>query len=158
MTDAKALTLRRLGFQDLARLEALMTVFAEAFEEPETYQAAQPSSEYLKTWLSKDHVIALVALKGEQVVGGLVAYVLEKFEQARSEIFVYDLAVAADHRRQGIATALLEALHPIARDSGAYVIIIQADKGDEAPGTLYSKLGRREEILHFDIEVRGDTN
>ena len=37
------------------------------------------------------------------MTGALVAYVLEKFERERSEVYIYDLAVAATHRRQGIA-------------------------------------------------------
>jgi GNAT superfamily N-acetyltransferase len=52
-------------------------------------------------------VILLVALAGEQVVGGLVAYELEKFERERRELHIYDLAVREEHRRQGIATALI---------------------------------------------------
>ena len=35
----------------------------------------------------------------------------------------------------------------------AYVIYVQADLGDEAAIALYSKLGLREGVLHFDIAV-----
>jgi aminoglycoside 3-N-acetyltransferase I len=80
--------------------------------------------------------------------------VLEKFEQARSEIYIYDLAVALPYRRQGIATALIEALKEIARQRGTYVIFVQADPPDDAAVALYTKLGTREEVLHFDIEVQ----
>ena len=41
------------------------------------------------------------------MVGGLAAYVLPKFEQERSEVCIYDLAVAEPHRRQGIAEEVL---------------------------------------------------
>ena len=34
---------------------------------------------------------------------------------------------------------------------GAYVIYVQADYGDDAAIALYSKLGIREDVLHFDI-------
>ena len=34
---------------------------------------------------------------------------------------------------------------------GAYVIFVQADIIDEPAIALYSKLGAREEVLHFDI-------
>jgi aminoglycoside 3-N-acetyltransferase I len=53
-------------------------------------------------------------LKGGVVVCGLAAYELKKFEQERSEIYIYDLAVASEHRREGIATALIEKLKEIA--------------------------------------------
>jgi aminoglycoside 3-N-acetyltransferase I len=42
-----------------------------------------------------------VALQDGEVVGGIAAYELIKFEQERSEIYIYDLAVAATHRRKG---------------------------------------------------------
>ena len=134
-------------------MEGLTTVFGEAFDEPETYGRARPGADYLRRLLSSDSFIALAALKGSEVVGGLAACELRKFEQARSEIYIYDLAVASPHRRQGIATALILELKRIAATRGAYVIFVQADRGDTPAIQLYSKLGIREDVLHFDIEV-----
>ena len=96
-------------------------------------------------------MIVLVALIKDRVVGGLVAYELEKFEQPRSEIYIYDLAVDERWRRQGVATALIYELRRIARDRGAWVIFVQGDYGDDPALALYDKLGTREEVLHFDI-------
>jgi aminoglycoside 3-N-acetyltransferase I len=98
-------------------------------------------------------VIALVALAGEEVLGGLVAYELDKFERMRREVYIYDLAVAAEHRRRGIATMLIKRLREIAAERGAWVVYVQADYGDDPAITLYEKLGGREEVLHFDIPV-----
>ena len=75
--------------------------------------------------------MALVALVGQEVVGGLVAYELDKFERARRELYIYDLAVAEAHRRRGIATALIQRLREIAVERRAYVIYVQADYGDD---------------------------
>lgn len=134
-------------------MRALLRMFGDAFDEVETYCNAQPTTDYLQCLLSKEYFIVLAALKQGEVVGGLVAYELKKFEQARSEIYIYDLAVAATHRRQGIATALTQALKTIAAERGAYVIFVQADRGDEPAIALYTKLGAREEVLHFNIAV-----
>ena len=41
----------------------------------------------------------------------------------------------------------------LAAARGAYVIFVQADIGDEPAIALYSKLGVREDVLHFDIPV-----
>ncbi|HSN71174.1 MAG TPA: GNAT family N-acetyltransferase, partial [Steroidobacteraceae bacterium] len=57
------------------------------------------------------------------------------------------------HRRRGIAAALIRKLQQIAASRGAWVIFVQADHGDEPAIALYSKLGRREDVLHFDIPV-----
>ena len=134
-------------------MHAMLTMFGEAFGERETYGAARPGDDYLARLLGSDRFIALAAIEDAAVVGGLAAYVLDKFEQERSEIYIYDLAVAERHRRTGIATALIEALKRLAAQRGAYVIFVQADPGDAPAIALYSKLGRREDVLHFDIAV-----
>ena len=76
---------------------------------------------------------------------------LKKFEQERSEIYIYDLAVLEAYRRQGVATGLIDKLREIAREIGAYVIFVQADHGDDPAIKLYEGLGTREDVLHFDI-------
>lgn len=101
-------------------------------------------------------MIALVAEEGDEAVaGGLVAYLLDKFEQARSEIYIYDLAVDEAHRRRGIATGLIESLRAIGAELGAWMIYVQADYGDDPAIALYAKLGMREDVMHFDLPVRG---
>lgn len=146
-------TLRRLTAADVPLLRKLNALFGDAFGEPETYGGAPPSDAYLEGLLAKEHVIAIVAMAGEEVAGGLVAYELEKFERMRREFYIYDLAVAAAHRRQGVATALIGHLRGIAVARGAWVIYVQADHGDGPAIALYEKLGTREEVLHFDITV-----
>ncbi|TVQ60920.1 MAG: AAC(3)-I family aminoglycoside N-acetyltransferase [Phycisphaerales bacterium] len=147
--------IRLLQPDDVSLMHALLTMFGEAFHEADTYGSNRPGDDYLRELLKSDSFLALAAVRDGAVVGGLTAYVLRKYEQARSEVYIYDLAVAASHRRQGIATALIETLKPIAAARGAYVIIVQADTGEEdQPAiTLYSKLGTREDVLHFDIDV-----
>jgi aminoglycoside 3-N-acetyltransferase I len=134
-------------------MEALLATFGEAFNEVDTYSGSRPDAAYLQQLLGSDYFIALAALQDGDIVGGIAAYELKKFEQQRSEIYIYDLAVAATHRRKGIATALVNELKRIAAARAAYVIFVQADIGDDAAIALYSKLGSREDVLHFDIAV-----
>lgn len=138
---------------DADLMDGLLAMFGDAFGEAETYGRARPSRAYLERLLGGDTFIALAALKDGAVVGGIAAYELRKFEQERSEIYLYDLAVAEAHRRQGIATALIEALKGIAAERGAYVVFVQADHGDDPAIALYTKLGAREDVLHFDIPI-----
>ena len=147
------LAVRQLTPSDVESMRSLLKTFGQAFNEVETYGGNPPSDTYLKDLLVSDYFIALAASKGDLVVGGLVAYELRKFEQQRSEIYIYDLAVSAAHRREGIAAALIEELKKIAAIRGAYVIFVQADIGDEPAIALYTKLGIREDVLHFDIPV-----
>jgi aminoglycoside 3-N-acetyltransferase I len=147
--------IHQIGPADLEMMEALRTMFGDAFDDAENYPAHPPSEHYVRRLLASETFIALAALKDHTVVGGLVAYELHKFEQERSEIYIYDLAVREEHRREGIATALIEDLQSIAAARGAWVIFVQADTGveDQPAIALYTKLGTREDVLHFDIPV-----
>lgn len=155
MQSKTSFDVRQLGADDLPMMKAVITLFGEVFADMETYAAKRPGDDYLRRLLAGDSFIALAAIKGTDVIGGLAAYELRKFEQQRSEIYIYDLAVASEHRRHGVATALIEELQQIASRRGAWVIFVQADTGieDEPAITLYTKLGTREDVLHFDIPV-----
>jgi aminoglycoside 3-N-acetyltransferase I len=150
--------LRQLGPPDLDLMHELLNLYGEAFHEEDVYGDARPDAGYLRNLLASDTFLTLVATRAhrgtERVVGGLCAYELRKFEQPRSEIYIYDLAVHADHRRQGIATALIARLREIAVDRGAWMIFVQADTQDAPAVALYESLGTREEVLHFDIAPR----
>jgi aminoglycoside 3-N-acetyltransferase I len=87
-----ALGIQQLTGRDEALMKALLATFGEAFDEVETYVGKQPRAGYLQQLLSSDNFIALAALKNGEVVGGIAAYKLKKFEQERSEIYIYDLA------------------------------------------------------------------
>lgn len=151
--------IRHLTADDIALVDALSLLFGEAFDDIDTYTGNRPSPDYIRQLLESDCFLALVALEEDAIVGGIAAYELKKFEQERSEIYIYDLAVAAAYRREGIATRLIEELRKIAADRGAYVIFVQADTDveDQPAIALYTKLGTREEVLHFDIAVE-DSN
>src|SRR4026208_2382935 len=105
---ADSFTIRVLRSDDVVPMAGMSAMFGQAFNEPETYVgAARPREAYLRRLLGGDSFIAVAALQRGEVVGGLGACELRKFEQERSEIYIYDLAVSAAHRRRGIATALI---------------------------------------------------
>ena len=142
---------------DVPFLKALLKVFGEAFNDVSTYQDAVPSDTYLRSLLGEKNFIVVVAQdETGNVVAGLAAYELRKFEQARSEIYIYDLAVDERHRRKGIATALIKTLQGIAKARRAYVIFVQADQDDHPAIKLYESRGIRENVHHFDVPVPKD--
>ncbi len=136
---------------DLGLMRGLLDCFGEAFDDSDTYCSAQPDDPYLTALLSNTSFFAVAALDDGSVVGGLAGYELRKFEQQRSELYIYDLAVRESHRRRGIATTLIERVKRLARERGAWIIYVQADLGDAPAISLYSGLGTREDVLHFDI-------
>jgi len=129
----------------------MLGLFGDVFGDPESYSNRQPSDEYLTRLLASDTFIAVAAFAGTQIIGGLAGYVLHKFEQERSEFYIYDLAVAEHFRRLGVATQLIETTKVTGQQRGICVIFVQADYGDDPAVALYSKLGNREDVMHFDI-------
>lgn len=146
-------SITRLTKIDLKEVVELLNCFGRCFEGPEIYCEKQPSKDYFESVLENPSNIVLVAKYQSKVIGGLVAYELKKLEQPRSELYIYDLAVVEECRQKGVATSLISALQPIANDLGAWVIYVQADYVDPPAIALYSKLGEKEEVLHFDIPV-----
>ena len=143
--------IERLVPGDHNRFGGLMTLFGEAFDEMDNYTGERPGAAYVDDLLASDSLIMLVAMNRANVVGGLAAYELRKFERERCEIYVYDLAVAAAYRRRGIATALLEHVGEIGSARGAWTVFVQADREDAPAVSLYSRLGNAEAVLHFDL-------
>src|SRR5690349_3957269 len=92
------LNARLLSASDVGMLRDILAVFGQAFEDEDTYSRKQPTDEYLKDLLCGGSFIAIAGCAGESVVGGLAGYILRKFEQERSEIYIYDLAVLEKYR------------------------------------------------------------
>jgi aminoglycoside 3-N-acetyltransferase I len=143
--------IRTLAGNDVALLRGMLSMFGKAFADLPAYTGQQPGDAYLQGLLASATFVAVAAIRGAHVIGGLAAYVLTKFEQERSELYIYDLAVDEAHRRKGIATAMIGELQKLAAARGIYVIFVQADHGDDPAIALYTKLGVREDVLHFDI-------
>jgi aminoglycoside 3-N-acetyltransferase I len=145
--------IRRLAANDAALFDDMLTLFGRVFADPDHYDAARPGPAYRERLLARAEFVALVAIREGHVAGALAGYELIKFEQERSEFYIYDLAVDEKHRRQGVATALIESFKEIAKAAGGWVVYVQADRGDDPAIALYSKLGAREDVLHFDMTL-----
>jgi ribosomal protein S18 acetylase RimI-like enzyme len=156
MSQTTSHDIRLLAPTDSRLLRELLAVFGAAFDDEARYLQAQPSDAYLERLLAGDTFVGLVACDAGRVIGGVTAYVLPKFEQARNELYLYDLAVAEAHRRRGVATALIGALGRVARERRAEVLYVQADIEDAPAIALYDRLGSRAEVLHFDLRLAAD--
>jgi ribosomal protein S18 acetylase RimI-like enzyme len=58
-----------------------------------------------------------------------------------AEMFLYELGVDEPHRRQGVATALVEALKDLAREKRCSGMWVLCDEDNEAAITTYRRVG-----------------
>lgn len=84
----------RIRLDEVALMDALVAMSGEAFNDMETCTGHRPRREYLQQLLGSDYFIALAAIENDQVIGGIAAYELRKFEEECSGIYIYAVGVA----------------------------------------------------------------
>jgi aminoglycoside 3-N-acetyltransferase I len=104
----------KLSEKDVETLGEQIRLYEEVFE---MMDFKMPPDAYLQTLLEKEHVIFYVAVADAKVIGGLTAYVLPSVYFAAAEVYIYDLAVKAEHQRKGIGTRLINELKSTAKNS-----------------------------------------
>ena len=131
------ISIRRLGAQDRRLARSTFALMVEVFGEP----PAALSDQYLDVLLARPEFWTFAALQNNTVVGGLTAHTLMMTAFEGTEVFVYDIAVAADHQRQGIGRRLIDALRREAREIGISTIFVLADDEDREALEFYKALG-----------------
>jgi aminoglycoside 3-N-acetyltransferase I len=127
----------RLVSGDRRVAKKLFSTMAEVFDEEHT----PLSDEYVDRLLARDELWILAAMLDEEVVGGLTAHRLPMTRSESSEIFIYDVAVHAGHRRRGVGRLLLSYLTRAAGDAGIHDLFVPADNDDAHALEFYRALG-----------------
>ncbi len=99
-----------------------------------------PRSDAVNRFLADPTHHLLIAYSGD-VPAGFVSGVEVTHPDKGTEMFLYELAVDEGHRRQGIGTALVEALRDLAREQGCYGMWVLTDDDNAAAGATYRKAG-----------------
>lgn len=123
----------------------------------EAWSSVPPETEAnVRAWLNDDtpggHV--LVAEAGQGVVGFCDVKVMPAPAEGARQLFIDDLYVAPQARRQGLGTALLEVTNRLARELGCVHIILHVDNGNTAAAALYERAGFRsanDRVLERDL-------
>ncbi|TDX02335.1 aminoglycoside 3-N-acetyltransferase I [Dinghuibacter silviterrae] len=138
-----------LSARDLSMFSDLLEVLAEAFGGP--FGGSTGSA----ALLGKPHFLAVVALDGLRVVGGLTSYMLESYTSSRPLLYVYDLAVASAYRRQGIGTGLIRFITAYGRENGFEEIFVQAHRADSYALDFYRRAGAtsEEDVVQFSFSL-----
>lgn len=143
-------SIRKLGPDDVELAQQMLRLFHEAFEKED---AEPPAPKYLQSLLARQDFHAVVALRGQKVVGGLTAYELEMLTREARELFIYDVAVAQLHRRGGIGRALLEAARELCVERGLCAMYVAASADEEHAVRFYEAAGlEREDVAWFTHE------
>jgi GNAT superfamily N-acetyltransferase len=157
------LTVRRLEPGDGAILRRLAQD-AGAFEaggsagDSRTARApATLDSQATRRLLAEPNLHLVVAFEGEEPVGFVVAHELLRPFGDPVRLFVREVRVRAERRREGIGRRLLDALLAIGRERGANGAFAIAEVGDPDGLAFYRSIGGRRSrrevaVIRFSIE------
>jgi GNAT superfamily N-acetyltransferase len=117
--------------------------------------ARSPAAEtrFLEARLSATDSIGLGAfVDGKMVSFALCNHICNSLRLAPTWI-LHDLLVSPEHRRQGIAEALIEAVHTRAKTAGACEVALSTAHHNKTAQALYGKLGYAMDT-NFRVYVR----
>ncbi|MDN5201968.1 GNAT family N-acetyltransferase [Fulvivirgaceae bacterium BMA10] len=141
-------SIHKLGEQDLERFMEMIRLFEDVFE---MKNFSMPSTEHLQRLLSKKDFFVFIAVLENKVVGGMTVYVLEQYYAEKPLAYIYDLAVATKHQRQGIGKKLIDKVNHYCREGGFEEVFVQTDKVDDYAVDFYrsTRPTEEEEVVHF---------
>jgi aminoglycoside 3-N-acetyltransferase I len=123
--------IRRLDRHDAGLAEEVVRGFKGSSRAPGSLQG----------FLGNSANYLLIAEVEGQVGGFLMAYRLERADREASQMFVYELGVAAPWRGQGLATALVEEITALARAEEMFEAFVLTSRGNEPARRLYARTG-----------------
>jgi len=128
---------RRLGAGERDVARRLFALMAEVFGE-----GGEPLSDaYVDRLLGREDFWAVAAFEDDDPVGGLTAHTLPMTRSESAEIFIFDIAVHADHQRRGVGRQLVTLLREEAAREGIETVFVPADDEDEHALDFYRALG-----------------
>jgi ribosomal protein S18 acetylase RimI-like enzyme len=133
--------IRRLGPGDDEAVLAAGSLFDEA-----------PDRHATRRFLAEPTHHLLVAYDEDGKPIGFVSGVETTHPDKGTEMFLYELGVDEASRRQGVGTALVEALAAVARERGCYGMWTGTETDNVAARRTYQRAGARKTPAHLILE------
>lgn len=133
--------IQRLGVNDKEIAEQLFKLFRSVFKEDDPVITERQRTEDL---LANPAFVCFAAMNNYEVIGGLTAYELPMYHSLGSEMFIYDVAVHADHQRKGVGTLLISAISEYCRTNGIRQLFVDANVENDHALEFYKATGATE--------------
>lgn len=147
--------IKKLSDKDVSEFSELVQVFETVFEwETPTL----PTQTHLQKVLSNSQFIAFVANVNDQVIGGLTAHILDRYDLDKPSAYVYDLAVLSKYQRMGIGKKLMSALTDYCSKKGFADVFVQAETEDVHAVNFYRTTPVIEELQATQFTYSFDNN
>jgi len=143
---------RRATLDDLDILAPLFNEYRMFYAQVSDVDAARV---FLEQRLRADESVILLATSDSRAVGFTQLYPMFSSVRLSRVWILNDLFVAADTRRLGAASVLLEAAQAFGHDAGALRLELETTHDNHSAQTLYREAGweSHDETLRFRIEL-----
>ena len=131
---------RRLKVGD----EVLAVRAIETLIWPEERDNQIASLEHMRKLLSHTDHYLIVACSGQQPLGFLLAYLFLRADRDASMVYLYDICVDPAHRRQGVATKMLDLLKKLCCDQNVHHIWVGTSDSNAEARAFYETTGAQE--------------
>ena len=130
--------LRRLGECDAETAQQLYILFQE---DDGVQHPTCPPLLHTRDMLRKSDFHVFVALSDGKVIGGCTAYEIPMYKDNAYEMFLYEIAVHRDYRRQKIAFKLIECVKQFGIGKGISKMFVFTSAQNHAAQALYRATG-----------------
>lgn len=139
-TVGPVFTIVRAGPGDVALVAHAADLFDDA-----------PAAEHTAKFLAAPGHHLLIALGGGGPIGFVTGVEMVHPDKG-TEMCVYELGTREDRRREGVATALLQALTELASECGCYGMWVATEPGNDAAIVTYRRAGFAgpAPVVHFE--------
>ena len=115
-----------------------------------------PSQETIVKFLSNTQNILLSAELDNSLVGQVLGYILERWDQDEPMLFLYSIDVDQTYQRKGIGTALIEAVRKLGRIQGCSETFVFTNESNLAAMQLYQSTGGKrsnpDDVVMFEYD------
>ena len=130
---------------------------ATACQAVATFKNAYPTINYMTQFLADKATYFYVAKVEGELAGFLLAYKMDRCDGERAMMFLYEIEVLSQHRRQGIGKSLVQATKKECEQQGILKMFVLTDDSNEPAKNLYASAGGRREqekpvLFHYGIE------
>lgn len=115
-----------------------------------------PSQETIVKFSSNSHNILLSAEVDDVLVGQVIGYILERWDQDEPMLFLYSIEVEEAYQRKGIGTALIRAVRKLGQAEGYSEAFVFTNESNLAAKQLYQSTGGKrlnpDDVVMFEYD------
>ena len=134
------INIKRLGEEHLIIAKRLFSIF----QTDEHTQPTFANDQSLRALLNNPNNIVLIAMEGESILGGLVAYQFKMYKKNSDKLLLYEITVKKEFQGQGFGKKLIKHLLKLSRQQNINEIMVLTSDDNEMANKLYITTGAKE--------------